>query len=111
MSALVENIAAPTIENPLPDEIAATANPILSRTDALVIAKNFNPKVTGQNLYDWSKAALTSKTDECKKANREKLATVGLVTAFSPENKPAWIAKMSLNPETSRQYQKLIAIA
>ena len=55
--------------------------------------------VTRQNLYDWSKAALTSKTDECKKANREKLATVGLVTAFSPENKAAWIAKMSLNPE------------
>jgi|GEM_PF-1167161 len=99
-----ETIAAPVIQTPLPDEtlpdaIAATVNPILSRPDALAIAQNFGFIGKGQNLYDWSKAALTSKSDEAKKANSEKLAAVGLVAAFTPENKPAWIAKMSLNPE------------
>ena len=99
-----ETIAAPVIQTPLPDEtlpdaIAATVNPILSRPDALAIAQNFGFIGKGQNLYDWSKAAITSKSDEAKKANSEKLAAVGLVAAFTPENKPAWIAKMSLNPE------------
>ena len=73
-------------------------NPILSRPEALAIAQNFGFIGKGQNLYDWSKAALTSKSDEAKKANSVKLAAVGLVAAFSPENKPAWIAKMFLNP-------------
>ena len=98
-SESVETIAAPVIQTPLPDAIASTANPILSRTDALAIAKNFGFLGTGQNLYDWAKAALTSKSEESKLANSEKLAAVGLVAAFTPENKPAWIAKMSLNPE------------
>ena len=88
----VETIAAPVIQTPLPDAISATANPILSRTEALAIAQNFGFIGKGQNLYDWSKAALTSKTDESKKANSEKLAAVGLVAAFTPEDKPAWIA-------------------
>ena len=75
-------------------------NPILSRPEALAIAQNFGFIGKGQNLYDWSKAALTSKSDEAKKANSVKLAAVGLVAAFTPENKPAWIAKiMSLTPE------------
>ena len=108
-SESVETIAAPVIQTPLPDAtlpdatlpdaIAATVNPILSRPDALAIAKNFGFLGTGQNLYDWAKAALTSKTDESKKGNSEQLAAVGLVAAFTPENKPALIAKMSLSPE------------
>ncbi|WP_103670413.1 hypothetical protein [Pseudanabaena sp. BC1403] len=94
----IEDIAAPTIENTLPDEtlsdaISAIANPILSRTEALAIAQNFGFIGKGQNLYDWSKASLTSKSDESKKANSEKLAAVGLVAAFTPENKPAWKIK------------------
>lgn len=93
MSELVENIVDPTIESPLPDAIASTVNPILSRTDALAIAQNFGFIGKGQNLYDWSKAALTSKSDEAKKANSVKLAAVGLVAAFTPENKPAWKIK------------------
>ena len=112
---ILDAIEALPTENPLPDEtlrdaIAATKKPkstkrsakskaILSRSDALAIAQSFNSIVTGQNLYDWSKAALSSKSDESKKANSEKLAAVGLVATFTPENKPAWIAKMLLNPE------------
>ena len=34
----ISNIAAPVIQTPLPDAIAATVNPILSRPDALAIA-------------------------------------------------------------------------
>lgn len=102
-------IAAPPIENPLPDEtlsdaIAATAKPkstkrsakskpILTRHEALAIAQSFNQKVTGQNLYDWAKSALNAKSDESRLANSQKLAAVGLVAVFSPENKPAWQAK------------------
>ncbi len=93
-----------------PDAIASSPQPksterspkskaILTRPDALAIAKNFGFLGTGQNLYDWAKAALTSKSEESKLANSEKLAAVGLVAAFTPENRPAWIAKMSLNPE------------
>jgi len=93
-----------------PDTIASSPQPksterspkskaILTRPDALAIAKNFGFLGTGQNLYDWAKAALTSKSEESKLANSEKLAVVGLVAAFTPENKPAWIAKVSLNPE------------
>ena len=112
---ILDAIEALPTENPLPDEtlrdaIAATAKPkstkrsakskaILSRSDALAIAQSFNSIVTGQNLYDWSKAALSSKSDESKKANSEKLAAVGLFATFTPENKPAWIAKMPLNPK------------
>ena len=36
---------------------------------------------------------------EVSGGNTRKLASVGLIAAFSPENKPAWIAKMFLNPE------------
>ena len=69
----ISNIAAPVIQTPLPDAtlpdaIAATVNPILSRPDALAIAKNFGFLGTGQNLYDWAKAALTSKSEESKLA-------------------------------------------
>ena len=65
----------------------------MTRTEALAITKNFGFNGTGQNLYDWSKAALTAKSDESKIANSEKLAAVGLVGVFTPENKPAWTAK------------------
>jgi hypothetical protein len=58
----------------------------------LVIAQNFAFKGTGQNLYNWAKAALTAKSDESKFANSEKLAAVGLV-AVTPEKKPEWTAK------------------
>ncbi|NUN67404.1 hypothetical protein HCU40_22470 (plasmid) [Pseudanabaena biceps] len=75
------------------DAIAATANTILSRPEVLAIAQNFGFLGKGQNLHDWSKAALTSKSYETKKANSEKLAAVGLVAAFTPENKPAWKIK------------------
>jgi len=79
----------------LSDAIAATAKPkatkrshksqpVLTRPEALAIA---------QNLYDWAKAALTAQTDGKKLTNSEKLAAVGLVAVFSPENKPAWQAK------------------
>jgi hypothetical protein len=78
-------------------EIATTDKPksqaILTRPEAFAIAKNFGFLGTGQNLYDWSKAALTAKSDESRLANREKLANVGLLPVFSPENKPAWQAK------------------
>lgn len=105
----IENIAAPTVENPdssnaLRDVIASTAKPkptkrspkakaILSRPEALAIAQKFGFNGTGQNIYDWAKAALTAKSEESKLSNREKLAAVGLVAVFTPENKPAWKAK------------------
>jgi hypothetical protein len=106
---MIEAITAPTVENldssnALSDTAAATAKPkstkrspkskaILSRPEALAIAQSFNPKVTGQNLYDWAKAALSAKFNESRQANSEKLAAVGLVAVFTPENKPAWKAK------------------
>ena len=75
---------------------AATAKPksksILTRPEALAIAQNFGFNGTGQNLYDWAKAALTAKSDESRLANSEKLAAVGLVAVLSPEKKPAWQA-------------------
>jgi hypothetical protein len=102
-------IAAPSVEKSLDSEtlsdaIAATAKPkspkrsakskaILTRPEALAIAQKFGFNGTGQNLYDWAKAALTAKSEESKLSNREKLAAVGLVAVFSPENKPAWQAK------------------
>jgi hypothetical protein len=94
----IENIAAPSIEKSLDSEglseaIAATVKPILTRPEALAIAKSFNPNVTGQNLYDWSKAALTAKSGESKLANSEKLAAVGLVAILSSEKKPSWKSK------------------
>lgn len=87
-----------------PDAIASSAKPkstktqskskaILTRPEALAIAKNFGFVGTGQNLYDWAKAALTAKSDESKIANSEKLAAIGLVAVFTPEKKPAWQAK------------------
>ena len=72
---------------------SAKSKPILTRHEALAIAQSFSQKVTGQNLYDWAKAALTAKSDESRLANSQKLAAVGLVVVFSPENKPAWQAK------------------
>ena len=86
------------------DAIAATAKPkstkrspkskaILSRPEALAIAKKSGFNGTGQNLYDWAKAALTAKSEESKLSNRDRLAAVGLVAVFTPENKPAWQAK------------------
>jgi hypothetical protein len=76
---------------------AATAKPksksILTRPEALAIAQKLGFNGTGQNLYDWAKAALTAKSDESRLANSEKLAAVGLVAVFSPEKKPAWQAK------------------
>jgi len=104
-----ENVAAPSIEkfldtNALSDKIAATAKPkstkrsakakaILSRPEALAIAQNFGFNGTGQKLYDWSKAALTGKTDESRLANAQKLADVGLIAVLSAQNTPAWQAK------------------
>ena len=86
------------------EAIAATAKPkstkrspkskaILTRPEAVAIAQNFGFVGTGQNLYDWAKAALTAKSDESKIANSQKLAAVGLVAVLSPDNKPAWQAK------------------
>lgn len=105
----IANIAAPSVENSLPNEslndaIAATkkqkstrrspkSKAILTRPEAFAIAKNFGFLGTGQNLYDWAKAALTAKSDESKIANSEKLASVGLIAVFTPEKKPAWTAK------------------
>ena len=95
----IATIAAPSIEKSLDnkalsDEIAATDKPkILTRPEALAIAQNFGFNGTGQNLYDWSKAALTAKSDESRLANSQKLASVGLVAVLSLENKPAWQAK------------------
>jgi hypothetical protein len=105
----IENIAAPTVEKSLDsnvssDAIASTAKPkstkrsakskaILTRPEALAIAQNFGFNGTGQNLYDWSKAALTAKSEESRLANSEKLAAVGLVAVLSPESKPVWQAK------------------
>ena len=103
---ILDAIEALPTEKPLPDEtlrevIAATDKPksgkrsvkakaILTRPEALAIAKNFGFNGTGQNLYDWSKAALTAKSDESRLANGEKLAVVGLVATFSADKKPAW---------------------
>ncbi len=71
--------------------IAASTKPnCLTRPEALAIAKNFGFNGTGQNLYDWAKAALTAKSEESKIANSEKLAAVGLVAVFTPEKKPTW---------------------
>jgi hypothetical protein len=101
----IANIAAPSIENSLDSNAltnatAPTAKPktaksqtILTRHEALAIAQSFNQKVTGQNLYDWAKAALTTKSDESRQANSEKLAAVGLIAVLSSESKPAWQAK------------------
>lgn len=101
----IANIAAPSIENSLDSNAltnatAPTAKPktaksqtILTRPAALAIAKDFGFVGTGQNLYDWAKAALNAKSDESRFANSEKLSSVGLVAALSPESKPAWKAK------------------
>ena len=105
----IATIKAPIVENLLPDEtlsdaITASDKPkstkrsakskaLLTRPEALAIAKNFGFKGSPQNLYDWAKAVLTAKSDESKTANSEKLATVGLVAVLSPENKPGWTAK------------------
>lgn len=72
---------------------SAKSQPILTRPEALAIAQKLGFNGTGQNLYDWAKAALTAKSDESRLANSEKLAAVGLVAVFSPEKKPAWQAK------------------
>ena len=100
---------APSIEKSLDSEtlsdvIAATAKPksskrsakskaILTRPEALAIAQKLGFTGTGQNLYDWAKAALIGKTDESRLANAQKLADVGLVAVFTPEKKPSWKAK------------------
>jgi hypothetical protein len=72
---------------------SAKSKPILTRPEAMAIAVSFGFTGTGQNLYDWAKAALTAKSDESRSANNEKLAVVGLIAVLSPENKPAWQAK------------------
>ncbi|NUN66876.1 hypothetical protein HCU40_19485 (plasmid) [Pseudanabaena biceps] len=65
---------------------------ILTRSEALEIAQSFNPKVIGQNLYDWAKAALTAKSEESKQSAKEKLAAVGLAPTYSNEGTIAWLA-------------------
>ncbi len=72
---------------------SAKSQPILTRSEALAIAKDFGFVGTGQNLYDWSKAALKAKSDERRQDNSEKLAAVGLIAVLSPDHKPAWKAK------------------
>jgi len=72
---------------------SAISKPILTRPEAMAIAKNLGFLGTGQNLYDWAKASLNAKSDESRLANSEKLSEVGLVAVLSPENKPAWQAK------------------
>ena len=75
------------------DAIASTAKPkCLTRPEAFMIAKNFKFKGTGQNLYDWAKAALTAKSEESKQLAKEKLSAVGLAPTFSNEGKIAWLA-------------------
>lgn len=87
----------PSNDKALSDASAATAKQkskaVLTRPEALAIAQNFGFKGTGQNLYDWAKAALTGKTDESRLANAQKLAAVGLIAVFTSENKPSWKAK------------------
>ncbi len=65
---------------------------ILTRSEALEIAQSFNPKVIGQNLYDWAKSALTAKSEESKQSAKEKLAAVGLAPTYSNEGTIAWLA-------------------
>ena len=72
---------------------SAKSKAILTRPEALAIAKNFGFIGTGQNLYDWAKAALNAKSDESRLANSEKLSAVGLIAVLSPDNKTAWQAK------------------
>lgn len=97
-SSRSETIAAPTIEksldsNVLSEAIAASTKPnCLTRPEALTIAQNFGFKGSGQNLYDWAKAALTSKSEESKKSAKEKLAAVGLAPTYSNEGTIAWLA-------------------
>jgi hypothetical protein len=108
--AIAPDTAAPSIEKALPDKvldeaIAATdvseplsvtdaiaPNKILTRSDALAIAQNLSFSGTSQNLYDWAKATLNSKSDESKQLNREKLASVGLAPVTRDDGKIAWIA-------------------
>lgn len=86
---IIEAIEALPASDVLPSddaiEVTDTAAPdeILTRPDALAIAKKINSKVTGQNIYNWCKAALTSKSDDAKQSNRQKLADVGLAPAKS----------------------------
>jgi hypothetical protein len=84
-------IAATDVNEPLPITDAISTNKILTRPEALAIAQNFGFLGTAQNLYDWAKASLTSKSDESKRSNREKLASVGLVPAKSDDGKIAWV--------------------
>ena len=108
---MIKNTAALPIEKPLDNEalndaIAASDDStdslinesialqvILTRPDALTIAQNYGFLGTGQNLYDWAKASLMAKSEESRRLAKEKLATVGLVAVFTPENKPAWQAR------------------
>ena len=108
---MIKNIAALPIEKPLDNEALNDALPapddgtdslinesialqvILTRPDALAIAQNYGFLGTGQNLYDWAKASLMAKSEESRRSAKEKLATVGLVAVFTPENKPAWQAR------------------
>ena len=97
-SSRSKNIAALPIEkslgsNALSDAIASTTKPkYLTRPEAFAIAKNFGFKGTGQNLYDWAKAALTAKSEESKQLAKEKLAAVGLAPTYSNEGTIAWLA-------------------
>ena len=107
---MIKNIAALPIEKPLDNEVLNDAiaasddgtaslinesialQVILTRPDALAIAQNYGFLGTGQNLYDWAKAALTAKSKERKQLAKEKLAAVGLAPTFSNEGKIAWLA-------------------
>jgi hypothetical protein len=87
------NDASAATAKPKSTKRSTKSQPILTRPEALAIAQNFGFNGTGQNLYDWAKAALTAKSDESRLANSQKLAAVGLVAVLSSENKPVWQAK------------------
>jgi len=62
---------------------------VLTRPEALKLAQSKGFEGTGQNLYDWSKAALNGKTEQSRESNRQKLAKVGL-KAVSNNDVTAW---------------------
>jgi len=69
----------------------STSKTILTRPEALEIAKKFGFNRTGQNLYDWAKSALNAKSDDTKQSAREKLADFGLAPSKSDDGGTAWV--------------------
>lgn len=97
---LSENDAPPIIEeiaesNDGTDSLineSTSLEVILTRTEALSVAKTCGFKGNGQNLYDWARAALTAKSEESKQSAKEKLAKFGLAPTYNNEGKTGWLA-------------------